>query len=108
MTARSKGGGRAVAGRYDRRDLVAGRAGWGPDITVTQDAKTLTIQVAQFSRSDMQPPMKFVYRLDGSERRNTINMGRGPQEQVSRATWEGTRRSSSPRTASKSRRRPSR
>ena len=39
----------------------------------------------------MQPPTKLVYRLDGSESRNTINIGRGPQEQVSRAKWDGTR-----------------
>jgi hypothetical protein len=39
----------------------------------------------------MQPPLKFVYLLDGSESRNTINMGRGPQEQVSRAVWDRNR-----------------
>lgn len=66
-------------------------SGWGADITVTQDAKALTIHYAQFTRSDMQPPMKFVYLLNGSESRNTINMGRGPQEQVSRAAWDGSR-----------------
>lgn len=64
-------------------------SGWGPDITVTQDAKALTIQFTPFIRSDMQPPFTFVYLLDGSESRNTINMGRGPQEQVSRAAWDG-------------------
>ena len=66
-------------------------SGWGADITVTQDAKALTIQYAQFTRSDMQPPMKFVYLLNGSESRNTVNMGRGPQEQVSRTAWDGSR-----------------
>jgi len=66
-------------------------SGWGADITVTQDATTLTIGYAQFARSDMQPPIKFVYLLDGSESRNTINMGRGPQEQVSRTAWEGSK-----------------
>ncbi len=30
--------------------------GWGADITVTQDAATLTIEYARFARSDMQPP----------------------------------------------------
>ena len=39
----------------------------------------------------MQPPTKLVYRLDGSESRNTVNIGRGPQEQVSRAKWDGER-----------------
>jgi hypothetical protein len=66
-------------------------SGWGADITVTQDAKALTIQYAQFTRADMQPPMKFMYLLNGSESRNTVNMGRGPQEQVSRTAWDGSR-----------------
>jgi hypothetical protein len=66
-------------------------SGWGADIIVTQDATALTIEYAQFTRSDMQPPMKFVYLLNGSESRNTINMGRGPQEQVSRTAWDGSK-----------------
>jgi hypothetical protein len=66
-------------------------SGWGADITVTQDAATLAIEYPQFGRYDMQPPLKFVYTLNGSESRNTINMGRGPQEQVSRAAWDGNR-----------------
>jgi hypothetical protein len=65
--------------------------GWGSDLTITQDATTLTIEYARFGRGDMQPPTKLVYRLDGSESRNTVNVGRGPQEQVSRARWEGDR-----------------
>ena len=64
---------------------------WGSDVTLTQDATTLTVEYARFARSDMQPPTKLVYRLDGSESRNTINLGRGPQEQVSRARWDGDR-----------------
>jgi hypothetical protein len=63
-------------------------SGWGSDITVTQDAATLTIEYARFARGDMQPPAKFVYRLDGSDSKNTINLGRGPQEQTSRAAWD--------------------
>jgi hypothetical protein len=66
-------------------------SGWGADITLTQDATTLAIEYAQFGRYDMQPPLKFVYTLNGSDSRNTINMGRGPQEQVSRTAWDGSR-----------------
>ena len=60
-------------------------SGWGADITITQDAARLTVERAQFSQYDMQPPMRFTYNLDGSESRNTINMGRGPQALVSKA-----------------------
>jgi hypothetical protein len=66
-------------------------SGWGSDITLRQDATTLTIEYAPFARSDMQPPLKFMYLLNGSESRNTINMGRGPQEQRSTTTWDGSK-----------------
>jgi hypothetical protein len=38
--------------------------GWGSDISIMQDAKTLTIEFAPFTRGDMQPPIKLVYFLD--------------------------------------------
>jgi len=76
-------GGRTVSGSLG--------SGWGPEITITQSPATITIEFAQFARGDMQPPTKFVYRLDGTESRNTINMGRGPQEQLSKAAWDGNR-----------------
>jgi len=63
-------------------------SGWGPEITITQNAGTLILERAQFSQYDLQPPMRLTYALDGSESRNTINMGRGPQESVSKATWQ--------------------
>jgi hypothetical protein len=62
--------------------------GLGSDITITQTAAALTIERAQFSQYDIQPPLRFVYALDGSESRNSINMGRGPQETTSRAMWQ--------------------
>lgn len=64
-------------------------SGWGADFTITQSAAALVVDRAQFSQYDMQPPMRFRYALDGSETRHTINMGRGPQELVSKAAWRG-------------------
>ena len=60
-------------------------SGWGDEITIAQDGSRLTVERAQFSQYDMQPPMRLSYALDGSESRNTINMGRGPQEILSKA-----------------------
>ena len=37
----------------------------------------------------MQPPLKFVYALDGSESKNSVMMGRGIQVQTSKTTWDG-------------------
>lgn len=64
-------------------------SGWGTDFTITQSAAALVVDRAQFSQYDMQPPMRFRYALDGSESRHTIDMGRGPQELVSKAAWRG-------------------
>jgi hypothetical protein len=63
-------------------------SGLGPDITITQTAAAMTIERAQFSPYDIQPPMRFVYALDGTESRNAVNMGRGPQETTSRVAWQ--------------------
>jgi len=73
------------------RSVPALGAGWGSDISIAQDAATFAIEYATYGRYDMQPPTRLVYRLDGSESTNTINTGRGPQEQVSKAAWSGTR-----------------
>lgn len=64
--------------------------GWGADLTVTQDSTKLTVEYQPYVRYDMQSPMKFVYLLNGSPSTNTINTGRGPQEQISKAVWVGS------------------
>lgn len=64
-------------------------SGWGSTITIAQDMSRLTVEYAFFTRGDMQPPLKFVYALDGSETKNSVMMGRGIQAQTSKTTWEG-------------------
>ena len=66
-------------------------SGWGPSITITQDASRLTVEAAVFARGDMQPQLKFLYALDGSETTNVVMMGRGAQTQRSKAVWDGDR-----------------
>jgi hypothetical protein len=77
--------------RPDQRRLPVGDmgSGWGSPLTVTQDDKQLVVEQTLFSRYDLQPPLRFVYALDGSETRNTANIGHATQVRVSRATWEG-------------------
>jgi hypothetical protein len=55
--------------------------------TIAQDASTLTI-----TRTAQGGEVKTVYRLDGSESRNSIT-GRGGEavESVSKARWEGSK-----------------
>ena len=63
-------------------------SGWGSNITIAQDASKLTVEYAFFGRGDMQPPLKFVYALDGSETRNSVMMGRGIQQTASKTAWQ--------------------
>ena len=64
-------------------------SGWGSTITIEQDAQRLSVEYVFFSRYDLQPPLRFVYSLDGSEGRNVVSMGRGEQLESSRARWDG-------------------
>lgn len=64
-------------------------SGWGPTLTITQDATRLTVEYTVFSRYDLQPPLRFVFPLDGSAGRNTVMMGRGEQVESTRAQWHG-------------------
>jgi len=85
-TSGSSAGAARTAATVVRGDMGSG---WGPDITITQDANRLTLEYAFFARYDMQTPLKFVYALDGSEAMNSVMMGRGLQKQPSRINWDG-------------------
>ena len=64
-------------------------SGWGSPLTITQDARQLVVEQTLFSRYDLQPPLRFVYALDGSETRNTVMTGHTTQERRSRTEWAG-------------------
>lgn len=63
-------------------------SGWGSTITLTQNASALTLEWVYYATSDLQPPLVFVYPLDGSEKTHTLMMGRGLEKQISRAIWD--------------------
>src|SRR5262245_10567484 len=79
------------SGRGGRGTRGSAGSGWGSDITITQDQKNLTLQYVFFGPGDMQPPIKFVYALDGSETKNRVMMGRGMEERVSKTAWDGSK-----------------
>jgi hypothetical protein len=64
-------------------------SGWGSPITITQDATQLVVEHARFSLYDLQPPLRFVFALEGSETRNVVMMGHATQVRLSGAAWEG-------------------
>jgi len=75
--AANTGGGRAGAG-----GAPAGfQPGFGAEFTVKQDDKTLSI-----SRGQGTP---LIYKLDGSESKNTVTRNGEQQEQTAKAMWDG-------------------
>ncbi len=72
-----------------RDETPSAESGWGPAFTIVQRPSEISVERTLFSLVDMQPPLKFTYALDGSESKNTHLLGRGVQEQVSTATWQG-------------------
>jgi len=73
------GGGGGGGGR-------GGGGGFGMENTITQDATTLTVDYTQG-----QNPVKLVFKLDGSESKNTMQGRGGATEQVSKAVWDGAK-----------------
>jgi len=63
-----------------------GGGGFGAENTITQDATTLTVEYTQG-----QNPVKLVFKLDGSESKNTMQGRGGATEQVSKAAWDGAK-----------------
>lgn len=61
-----------------------GMGGLGQDATIVQDATSLTI-----TRTTPAGTFTSTYTLDGSESKNTMNMGGNAINQVSKAKWDG-------------------
>jgi hypothetical protein len=76
------GGGGGGCGRGGR----GGGPVSGMEVTITQDANTLTIDKMQG-----QNPVKLTYKLDGSDSKNTVQGRGGAVEQTSKAAWEGSK-----------------
>ena len=64
-------------------------SGWGSPIAITHNERQLVVEQPLFSRYDLQPPVRTVYALDGSESRNAVMTGHATQQRVSRARWDG-------------------
>ena len=61
--------------------------GFGQEATITQDAKTLTIEYMGGGRNPA--PTKLVFMLDGSVSKNQMAGRGGTTEQESKAAWVG-------------------
>jgi hypothetical protein len=77
------------SGQWQRDDQNDLGSGWGDVITVTQNDSHLRVEYAHFAKTDLQPPLIFVYDLTGRASRNNVMMGRGIQTQTSHARLIG-------------------
>ena len=84
-------GGAAPAGGGGGRG--GGRGGGGPvsgmEVTVTQDATSLTI--AKMAGGQTPTPVTLKYTLDGKDSKNTVAGRGGEVVQTSQAMWEGAK-----------------
>jgi RNA recognition motif-containing protein len=58
----------------------------GMECTIAQDATSLTL-----TRTGPAGEIKAVFKLDGSESKNSVAMGQMTMDAVSKATWEGNK-----------------
>ena len=64
--------------------VQGGFGGLGQSAVIKQDAATLTV-----TRTTQMGEVTNVYKLDGSESKNTLNFQGNAIEQLSKAKWEG-------------------
>jgi hypothetical protein len=81
--ARGGGGGGRGGGGGGR----GGAPGLGPDFTISQDAKILTITRI----NNVGDTLLTVYNLDGTESRNTVQNNNNNNDVLAMVKWEGSR-----------------
>jgi len=64
-------------------------SGWGVAFTIAQERSQLVLESPYFTAYDMQPALRYVLALDGTESRASIRLGRGDQDLSSRTNWVG-------------------
>jgi len=64
-------------------------SGWGSPLAISQQPNSLTVQFQPFSAYDLNPPIRLVYALDGSESLNGLMLGHSESTVRSRAAWAG-------------------
>lgn len=62
-------------------------SGWGSPLTIRHQGNQLVVEYPHFGTYDLQPRLRFVFALDGSESRNAIMIGHAESVLRSRASW---------------------
>lgn len=66
-------------------------SGWGDKVSITQTKDLLTIERAVFVPREIQPLLRYKYRLDGTSSENAVMTGRTEKAPVSVSKWEDHR-----------------
>jgi hypothetical protein len=66
-------------------------SGWPDELTIAQTDAALNLEYTYFHPREVQPPFRFNYVIGGAENRTAVNIGRGPQVQLTRVQWDGDR-----------------
>jgi arylsulfatase A-like enzyme len=82
---------RNPVGRTDAAAVPTLGSGWGDKISIVHTNDKLTVERVVFVPREIQPLVKYQYRLDGSKTENAIQLGRTGKSPVSTSKWEDNR-----------------
>ena len=82
---------REVGGTTPEEAYRAEGSGWSDRIRLTQEDGRITVESFFFSRTDLQPPLKFTYLPGERPTENIVMVGQGMQSQFSRSRWKDCR-----------------
>jgi hypothetical protein len=66
-------------------------SGWGDRISIVHNSEYLQVERVIFVPREVQPPVRYRYRLDGSETENAVTMGRTGPAPTSTIGWDENR-----------------
>jgi hypothetical protein len=64
-------------------------SGWGSPLTIAVESQRIIVSFDPYLAYDLQPPVRFIYPLDGREAQNQQVLGFTTTRFTSRAAWQG-------------------
>lgn len=64
-------------------------SGWGSPVTIMQSPESLVVAFQHFAAYDLQPKVRYVFALNGSETTNHVMIGHAESMPRSIVRWEG-------------------
>jgi len=64
-------------------------SGLGSPLKISQRSDSLILEYVFFVAYDLQPPVRLVFAMDGSESRNDVMLGHETSKRRSKVSWNG-------------------